>query len=510
MKIKLSIVIAALLLVSCRTNPSSEVSNPSSEHPSSIISETPSSETPSSENPSSASSTPSTSNSLDDRTGKRSLHFLGINDFHGAILENGNYPGIFRLSSYFKSLETAKPNQVIKVNAGDFWQGSGDSNNNRGEFLTKAQNLMGFDAFTLGNHEFDWTDNVITHNKDVSTVPFLGVNIMLKATNKIATNLVDYDDTFKASTMVTKNDVNIGIIGTMGSSLESSIMAANIEPYYFDPVTSYIIDEATNLRALGADMIILSTHDTLTNGLGEYTSIVNNKVVDMIFSGHFHTVDDKVVNGVPILQTNGRGQQVMEVSGDYNFDTKKFELKSSGLTYSSTIKEYSEDEDMLDLFAPYDAEFAEQKNEVVGTFTGNMSRGNLTNFANKVLYDYAAPDYPQHKIVSAHNFSGVPVALDGGQVTYGDLYRAFPFDNEVRIIEEISGSALLGFISNNYSLPDKAEINSNETYTLVTIDYLSTYSTYTKYLPQVETGDYVRDLMADYMKTHGPINPADY
>lgn len=451
-----------------------------------------------------SSSFPSSS-SLSEKS-KKALHFFAINDFHGAVVESDSEPGIFRLSSYIKALENETNGNLIKINAGDYWQGSADSNLNRGNFLTEAMNLLSFDSFTLGNHEFDWFDTAITTNKELANYPFLGANIISKATNTLATNIVSYDDSFKASTMITRNDVNIGIIGTIGSTLESSILAAAVESYSFEPVTQYIKDEAANLRSLGANMIVLSTHDSLTSSLGEYQEIINDKVVDMIFSGHFHTQDDRVVNGIPILQTNGYGKQVMEVSGYYNFETANFELDSSGLVSGDVIKTYAEDSEMLELFAPYDAASAVIKNEVLGSFSSFMSKGELAQLATKVLYLYGSEKYKDHKVITLHNSGGVRKDIEAGTVTYGDIYEAFPFDNEIRVIENISGSSVKSLMRSYVSYSDGSTIDTNETYTVVTIDYISTANNYMKNLPQVLTGEYVRDLLADYIRDQKSIN----
>ena len=85
----------------------------------------------------------------------------------------------------------------IKINVGDYWQGSADSNLNRGKFLTEVGNVLGFHAMTLGNHEFDWMDTHIKENKEFAKYPFLGANIINKTTKQLATNIVSYDDTFK-------------------------------------------------------------------------------------------------------------------------------------------------------------------------------------------------------------------------------------------------------------------------------------------------------------------------
>lgn len=347
MKNKIIFAIIAFLMTGCTIVDGSSIDN-SSQNPSDSVSEVP----PSSEVI---------------HTGKRTLNFYGINDFHGAIIETSKEPGIFKLSTYMKDRFAENPNGSVFLNAGDYWQGSAESNINRGAFLTEAMNLMNLDAMTLGNHEFDWYDTIIEQNKALADYPFLGANIIDVETGEIASNLVSYDDTFKSSIIVEKNDVKVGIIGTIGARLESSILAPAVAPYSFEPVNNYIRAEAANLRALGAEVIALSTHDSLTAEMSQYTSVINDSIIDLIFSAHYHVEHHEIINGVPIMQTNAYGKQIMEVEGEYDFDTKSFSLKNTRFHEASTIKTAVEDPKMLELYADYETEINEIKNEVVST-----------------------------------------------------------------------------------------------------------------------------------------------
>lgn len=93
----------------------------------------------------------------------RELHLLATNDFHGSIEENSSELGLLKYGTFLKNKR--KEDNTLILNSGDMWQGSILSNSNRGEFLTKVMNNIGFDCFTLGNHEFDWSTKYIKQNK---------------------------------------------------------------------------------------------------------------------------------------------------------------------------------------------------------------------------------------------------------------------------------------------------------------------------------------------------------
>ncbi len=134
------------------------------------------------------------------------------------------------------------------------WQGSADSNLTHGALVTEAMNEMNFAAMTLGNHEFDWTDEYIRANDELANFPFLGANIFDKRTSELA----DFVDAY---TMIERQGVRIGIIGIIGSSLEGSILATAVANYNFVSATSVVPLAANQLRNQGADIVILLNHE---------------------------------------------------------------------------------------------------------------------------------------------------------------------------------------------------------------------------------------------------------
>jgi hypothetical protein len=105
-----------------------------------------------------------------------------------------------------------------------------------------------------------------------------------------------------------------------------------------------------------------------------------------------------------------------------------------------------------------------------------------------------------------------------GNITYSDLYRALPFDNEIYIIET-SGEHLLTEASYNYFFRlDNEAIDENKTYRVAVIDYLATHRNVRRdydYFPDVnivgvlrlEEGVFYsyRDMVADYIR-NCPLN----
>ena len=140
-----------------------------------------------------------------------------LNDFHGATkYVNQTYPevGLAKMSTIFRGF--AEENTSFFLSSGDMWQETIESNSNYGEYVTVAMNRIGLDAMTVGNHEFDWGAEYITKNAELADYPFLAANIIEKDTGYILEGC-------QPSTLIERDGLKVGVIGTIGPSQYSSI-----------------------------------------------------------------------------------------------------------------------------------------------------------------------------------------------------------------------------------------------------------------------------------------------
>lgn len=442
------------------------------------------------------------------------LDLFALNDLHGSIDYNNESSieyGMYKIGSYLRDMADKNPGGTINMDAGDIWQGSADSNITRGKVLVEMFNSLDWAASTLGNHEFDWYDTIIEENRALANYPILGANVMDKKTNKRAENITD-----GASTMIQRKDVNIGIIGTTGSSLESSILASAVAPYSFEPVTKYVIEEANKLRAQGAHLIILLTHDSLTgyHSSSEYGGILEPKgrdpYVDVVFTGHEHALDRQIINGVPVLQTNGNGRQVMHV----NLTVSNEDVVINTYEHVSTaLSTYPNDPIITEVYARYSDQISTVKDEVVGSLSTSINNKTpLVNLATRSMLEEAQKTF--NADIAIHNTGGVRVySMPSGPVTYGDIYKAFPFDNTVVVVEDVWGSDVSRAMSGNgyYYREGLTGIDYDEKYTVVTINYISesNYNNLKNYPQSVLEGVFVRDLVAQFFREHKTVNPSE-
>jgi 2',3'-cyclic-nucleotide 2'-phosphodiesterase/3'-nucleotidase len=102
-------------------------------------------------------------------------------DLHGNILPtsdydgNANLGGLARCASRIHEWRTRHPAHLL-IDAGDLYQGTEVGFQSRGTVMTDALNHLNYDAWVLGNHEFDWGHEIVTEAISHSKMPVLAAN----------------------------------------------------------------------------------------------------------------------------------------------------------------------------------------------------------------------------------------------------------------------------------------------------------------------------------------------
>lgn len=421
------------------------------------------------------------------RTGSKNLDFYSLNDFHGATEDNGSSePGINYLSSYIKSLKSLNSDGFVLTSSGDMWQGSADSNITRGALVDDWMNHLGVSAMALGNHEFDWTINQITKNMEDCNFPILACNIV----NTLENNTVDWIEPY---TTITRNGVHIGIIGAIGEGITSSILATNVKNLSFVDPNPYIMSWSQYLRENGADVILVIYHGTVF-GIDAQTG----NEVNAIFGGHTHSLQKTMIGSSPAIQAKANGSHVGHIGLSYDFTTK-----SSSVNTYEYLQTYSASHSLgidADTKAIYDTylstTISDVKGEVVSQYSGGISKGNIPIIYNNYAYKYFKDVHDtSNKIEISFVWTNqARDAIPAHKITYGDLYKALPFDNSLCLMK-MKGSSLRKIVDQNYGykfIPnvgfastqdiDSLCSDNNKEYYFLVIDYIISFENYTTYV----------------------------
>ena len=409
-----------------------------------------------------------------------------LSDFHGAVNYEPNhsndvYIGLPKLASYFDKKRSENPGGTLILSTGDMFQGSADSNLTRGYMVNYCMQYMGFDAMAVGNHEFDWTDEWLKKNAELkyntSTIPYLGANILKNG------QVPDY---LSKSTIISRKDYKIGVIGVIGSTLEDSILKSAIENYEFVSYSSIVEQEATRLKTEEhCNAVVLLAHDSANS-----IESISNNTVDAVFGGHAHENIEASVGGVPALATKNYGQSVAHISLKFDSSTKTIVPEGTTSNIERMVNVHntlSDDANVKNIMSQYSTEVDKIKNIKLGKCTEDLAYDKaLKNICTRAMYEAAVSSADKNdevdssKIIAAyHNVNGgIRDDIAKGNITYGSVYKAFPFDNEVVLIkvtgfEYIRNCASLNRLGIYRTFESKSEIKENETYYIVGTDFLA-------------------------------------
>jgi 5'-nucleotidase len=236
-----------------------------------------------------------------------SLHILHTNDVHSRLdpfpmdgSKNQGKGGVVARKRMIDAIRKQEKN-VLLLDCGDIFQGTPYFNMYKGEPEIKAMSMMGYDACTMGNHDFD--GGIQNFANQLQHANFDVVVCNYDFTNTPLENIV------KPYVIKRKGDLKIGIIG-VGIELDG-LVPKNLygNTTYHDPVEPANRYAKFLKKQKKCDMVICLSH------LGfEYTDEkISDKIfakksqeIDLILGGHTHTLlkepfETKNAHGKPVL-----------------------------------------------------------------------------------------------------------------------------------------------------------------------------------------------------------------
>jgi 5'-nucleotidase / UDP-sugar diphosphatase len=244
--------------------------------------------------------------------------------------------GFARVKSAFDDLAVGKPN-VIKLHAGDALTGDLYFTLDEGKSDAAMMNTVCFDAFTLGNHEFDNGDTGLKKFLDflhlgTCKTPVLSANLKPASTSALG----PIGQLVKPSTVITRGTERIGVVGlTIGGKTKASSRPDSGTT--FEDEATAAQREIDALKAQGINKIVLLTHYTYK---GDQALAPKLSGVDVIVGGDSHTLlgDPSLKDfglspegNYPTLTTNKDGKTVCIVQAwQYSYVVGEIKVKFDG------------------------------------------------------------------------------------------------------------------------------------------------------------------------------------
>lgn len=417
------------------------------------------------------------------KTGIEPISIFGINDFHGAINENYKEAGIANIGTFIKQ-KTSKPNTLF-IDSGDTFQGSLESNYNKGKLIAEVYNNAKISARTVGNHDFDWGTEAIKNNVKIATYPNLAANVYaFDWKNKKDKNEQLKDFGKCCATYVLDNGLKVGIIGTIGEDQITSISTQLVENITFTNQTKAIQNISDFLRVdKQCDIVIASSHSSFEQmnsfEITKTSNVSKKRYVDVVLNAHTHKSETYTVNNVKFVQFGANGEQIGEVKLYFNFETNQLVDLSTSISNYSKVDILDEIENSIDpeikvIVDRYAEETKDLGSQVLTTnLSGSFySSEQLPNLMAEAIYNEAVNE--GYTVDFAYTNAG-RASHYNPTMTYSDLYNIFPFDNEIPVIEVTGKEAanMLRFKNNIYRANPNLSIRYEGVYKVACLDYLA-------------------------------------
>ena len=260
--------------------------------------------------------------------GETHLTIIGTSDTHGNIwgysyedMKESTGDGLARVSTYVSQVREENPNTIL-VDAGDTIQGTIMTDDLYSKDTTDhpvpaALDYMGYDAWVLGNHEFNFGVDTLKEIIAQTDMPVLAANIK---------NADGSYFTGAGYTIVERGGVKVAIIGVTTPNIPRwDGTKQGVADLTFESMADAVADCIEEIGD-GADVIMVSTHAGLsaeysTDGADAAQTILDKcPEVDVLQLGHTHTTYINNDGAIPVGETKNNAGEVVRYDLTLNAD----------------------------------------------------------------------------------------------------------------------------------------------------------------------------------------------
>jgi 5'-nucleotidase len=439
---------------------------------------------------------------------QETIAILGTNDIHGGLPPQnlksrepeGGAPvsydagGAAFLASYIRVLKGELGARLLWLDAGDEFQGTIESNLEKGAPMVKFFNAMGLQAAAIGNHEFDYGPEVtagtgasdrlgaLKARMSEAAYPYLAANILDRATGKLA----EFPNT-RPHMIFTVGKLRVGVVGLSTLDTPTTTRPENVASLDFAPLAETVVREAAALRAEGAQVVLATAHVGLQCERGRASNAhtlrkeadpqgecvpqgemvrllkaIPPGTLDAVVSGHSHQVVHHWVAGTPVIQGGSFGRYFNVIYLTYDFDQKHLVTEKTRIEGPVPVcplvfrnqndcngdrpaptlgrgplvtprfhgEKIEADDKISSLLKPVFARSEDEKRKIVGAAARPIDH---ERFKESPLGNLVADALRMvaKTDVAVMNSGGIRAPIEAGPITFGAVFRTLPFDNSI-------------------------------------------------------------------------------
>ncbi|MDH2997886.1 bifunctional UDP-sugar hydrolase/5'-nucleotidase [Pasteurellaceae bacterium LFhippo2] len=414
---------------------------------------------------------------------------LHLNDTHGHFWKNDKSE--YGFAAQKTAIDTVrkevaeKGGSVLLLHAGDYNTGVPESDMQNARPDVEGLNMLGVDALTLGNHEFDSPLQILDMQEKWATFPMISANVINNRTNKALV---------KPYVILDKGGLKVAVVGLTTedtAKLGNPDVTENVT--FKNPIETAKATLAEINDKEKPDVRIALTHMGYyfdgkhgMNAPGDVTMArtLDKGAFDLIVGGHTHDTvcvnedgsglkakykpgeecKPDFQNGTWIAQAGEWGKYLGRADFEFkNGETKlvKYELipinlkekikKEDGKSeYKLYQPEIAEDQAVFDHLKKYQ----DEGDKLLGVKVGEVKGGHLEGKREIIRFHQtnlgrliAQSQMERVKAdIGIMNSGGIRASINEGEVTYKDILTVQPFGNIIATLD-LTGQELLDYLN---------------------------------------------------------------
>ena len=383
----------------------------------------------------------------------RPIVILYDNDVHCGI---EGYAQLAGLRDAIRATDTA---YVATVSAGDFIQGGTAGTLSKGQYIIDILNAVGYDAITIGNHEFDYQTPRLLELTAQLTAPVTCVNF-----SDITTGQQVYAP-YVIKAFGRRKVAFVGVLtpSTLQSEAAAFYDAAGRQCYdlHHDSVYQLVQQAADSARSAGADYVVVLSHlgetgyDIVSGQL-----IAHTTGIDAVLDGHTHSVIPCSMTAnregqlIPCSQTGTKLANIgkLLISRDGHLSTQLLptaQVQERSATVAALIDSVKQADAAITARVCAHSDQLLTISDKKGVRQVRRAETNLADLVADAFRWYGGAE------LSIVNAGGIRADVKAGDVTYGNLMDVTPFESQTCVIK-VSGHLLADVLEvGAESVPDE-------------------------------------------------------
>ena len=438
----------------------------------------------------------------------------------------------------------ARSNNSVLFSGGDQFQGTLFYTYYKGALAAEMMNKLGYDAMTVGNHEFDDGPEVLRGFMDAVDFPILMSNADVSGEPLLAGKLAK-------SVVIERGGEKLGLIGLTPQDTDE-LASPGDNVIFTDPIGA-VQAEVDRLTEMGVNKIIVLSHSGYNTDIRVAEGTTG---VDVIVGGHSNTLlsntNERAVGPYPtmvgstaIVQAYAYGKYLGELNVTFDDDGNVTEASGEPILTDASV---AEDAATVARIAEAAEPLEEIRQRVVAETADVIDgergscRAQECAMGNIIADAMLARVKDQGIEIAIQNGGGIRASIDAGEVTMGEVLTVLPFQNTLSTFY-VSGEVIVAALENGVSQHEEgagrfpqvagmsftfdvsqepgsrvsdvmvggAAIDLGKTYGVVSNNYVRNGGDGYKMFRDAENaydfGPDLADVTAEYMAAMGPVTP---